>query len=373
VNASIRIETRLKTVLLAISLEVENELLALVGRPGSGKTMILRAIAGVFTPDTAAVEIDGETLFSSGLSINVPPSARRIGYVPQSHALYPHLNVFDNVAVALSKQQIPDDLDIPRRVSEVLDLLALWRVRGLFPDRLDPMALQRAALARAIVGDPALLLMDDPFSSLPDDVRREARSEFMSLRRQLGVPTIFATGDLEEAYELADRIALLEGGSILQTDTPRDLLTRPSSRLVADIVRSVNVLPGVVFYLDSEDDHGLLVRTSLGVLRVDEERPFTDDVDVTVRPEQIVLIDADDRRENAVGGTITSTTRHGSYYGVVVTPHEPPGAEPLHLFVSEHVYLERGLAEGIDCVVALPPTAIHLMPRGQDPGAASTA
>lgn len=359
-SATLTIETRLKTVLLAISLDVGNELLALVGPSGSGKTMILRAIAGVFTPDTATVEIEGQTVFSTALGVNVSPPARRVGYVPQSHALYPHLTVYDNVAVALGKQHSSGGIDVDRRVSEVLDLLALWRVRAAFSADLDPLTLQRAALARAIVGDPAILLMDDPYSKLTIKDRREARGEFASLRRQIGIPTLFATDELEEAYEIADRIALLDGGSILQADAPRALLTKPASRRVAEIVRSVNVLPGIV--LDSDDDADL-VRTSLGVLRFDGERPFTTDVDVTIRPEQIILIEEGDRRENAVSGQIISATRHGAFYGVALKPHEPPGAHELHVFVSEHVFGERRLAQGASCTVALPPDALHLMPR----------
>jgi len=369
VNATVRVETRLKTVLLSISLEVGNELLALVGSTGSGKTMILRAVAGVFTPDTASVEIDGETVFSTGLGISVPPAARRVGYVPQAHALYPHLNVIDNVTVALGKQTIPTGLDNERRVSEVLDLLGLWRVRHVFPGDLDPLTLQRAALARAIVADPALLLLDDPFATLPTAARRQARVEFAELRRQLGVPTIFATGDLEEAYEIADRIALLADGAILQVDAPRTLLTRPNSRRVAEIVRSVNVLAGHL--LDDDDVHDSgpdhrhgFVRTTLGVLRYEGQRPVNPGVDVTFRPEQVVLIDEGDRRENALSGQISSATPHGSYYGIVLVPHEPPGAEELHIFVSEHVYRERGLAVGSNCTVVVLPNAIHLMPRG---------
>lgn len=369
VNATIRIETRLKNVLLSVALDVENELLALVGRSGAGKTMILRAIAGVFVPDTATIEIDDRPMYSTGLGINIPAPERRIGYVPQSHALYPHLTVADNVAISLSKQQAAPVSDAERRVSEVLDLMALWRVRTRFPADLDALTLQRVALARAVVGDPALLLMDDPYGALTTEERRAARAEFVSLRRQLGVPTLFATGELDEAYEIADRIALLDDGAILQIAAPRTLLTRPLNRRVADIVRSVNVLAGEVLAPDAHEmcgdsnGHGGLVRTSLGLLRFEGERPFATTVDVTIRPEEILLIELGDRRENALLGTITSTTRHGPYVGVVVRPHEPEGAEELHLFVSEHVFRERAFAEGNPCAVALPPAALNLMPR----------
>jgi ABC-type Fe3+/spermidine/putrescine transport system ATPase subunit len=183
----------------------------------------------------------------------------------------------------------------------------------------------------------------------------------VSLRRQLRIPTIFATGELEEAYEIGDRIALFEGGSIVQTDEPRVLLTRPANRLVAEIVRSVNVIPGIV--MDGVADGAVLVRTSLGVLRVDSEPPFTEYVDLTIRPEQVTLIELDDRRENAMRGTVTSATRHGSYVAVVITPTDIDDATPVHLFVSEHVYRERELEPGVLCQIVLPPAAIHVMPR----------
>ena len=284
---TVSLETRLKDFMLSLSFEMGDELLALVGRAGSGKTVVLRSVAGVYVPDSGSIAIRGETVFSTGLDISVPPAERYVGYVPQAHQLFPHLTVAENVGFSLTRRrdQSADQMrDAERRIGELLELLQLTRIADVVPADLSEIEQQRAALARALALDPEILLLDDPFATLDSGTRRQARSELSELRRLINVPVLLATSELEEAYEIADRIALIDRGSLLQISPPRQLLMRPSSRRVAEIVRSVNVIPGTVIAATGET---IEVTTPLGILRVSDLSGIHGEVDVVVRPEHV--------------------------------------------------------------------------------------
>lgn len=374
---TVSLETRLKDYMLSLSFEMGDELLALVGRAGSGKTVVLRSIAGVYVPDAGSIAIREETVFSTGLDIAVPPPDRFVGYVPQAHQLFPHLTVAENVGFLLTRRrdQTADQVrDAHRRIEELLELLQLTRIADVLPADLSEIEQQRAALGRALSLDPEILLLDDPFATLDSGTRRQARSELSELRRLINVPVLLATSELEEAYEIADRIALIDRGSLLQIAAPRQLLMRPSSRRVADIVRSVNVIPGTVISATGET---IEVTTPLGILRVSDLSGIHGEVDVVVRPEHVRPLErnesvAEGQISNVLHGVITDDVRHGSIHALTFKPDDAYQDVELQMFVSDLAYQQLGLSADQHRSVELPPRALHLMPRTGDSDAATS-
>jgi ABC-type sugar transport system ATPase subunit len=214
--------------LKAVDLDVaDGELLVLVGPSGSGKTTLLRLVAGLDQPTAGRVRLGGKDL--SG----VPPHERNVALVFQNLALYSHLQVRDNLAFGLFGER-KDKSGATDRIGETARLLGIDHLLNRFPAELSGGEQQRVALGRAIVRRPAALLLDEPLSSLDAPVRRGLRRELKALQRRLGVPTIYVTHDLIEALALADRIAVIDNGSLQQIGLPGDVCHRPANRFVAE-------------------------------------------------------------------------------------------------------------------------------------------
>jgi ABC-type Fe3+/spermidine/putrescine transport system ATPase subunit len=205
----------------------------LLGPSGCGKTTILRSIAGIYAPDRGRVELDGVEVTTR------PIHARNMALVFQNHALFPHMTAFDNVAFGLRMRRVPR-AELRARVDEALALVRLDGLGARMPAQLSGGQQQRVALARALVVRPSLLLLDEPLSNLDARLRDELRVELRALQRRLGVTTILVTHDIEEAFVLSDRIAVLRAGRIEQIGTPRELYRTPATRFVANFVGPVN-------------------------------------------------------------------------------------------------------------------------------------
>ncbi len=242
-------------VLHDITLRIEpGEFFALLGPSGSGKSTLLRLIAGFNRNNRGELRVDGRDI--SG----VPPSARNIGMVFQSYALWPHMTVHDNVAFGLVERRRPRD-EIQRRVAEALALVGLTDYAKRRPNQLSGGQQQRVALARTIVIEPQVLLLDEPLSNLDKKLREQMRVELKRLQRTLGITTIFVTHDQEEAMTTADRMAVLDAGVLQQVGTPRELFDAPANRFVAEFVGSTNLLVGHV-----DAARGAFVAEGLGEL-----------------------------------------------------------------------------------------------------------
>nr|WP_319513244.1 ATP-binding cassette domain-containing protein [uncultured Cohaesibacter sp.] len=221
-------------VLDAVSLDIEpGEFIALLGPSGSGKTTLLRTIAGLQFAEGGTLSFDGEDI--TGLDAR----KRRFGMVFQNYALFEHMSVAENVAFGLKMRERsarPSAKDISRRVIELLDMAQIGHLAERFPSQLSGGQRQRVALTRALAIEPRLLLLDEPFSALDTRVRKDLRSSLRSLQQQVGVGAILVTHDQEEAFELADRIAVMSDGKIEQFDTPANLIKKPSSPFVAEFL-----------------------------------------------------------------------------------------------------------------------------------------
>lgn len=220
-----------------VDLEVrEGEFFAMLGPSGSGKTTCLRQIAGFEQPTSGHIEIFGET------AEGVPPFRRNVNTVFQDYALFPHLNVLDNVAYGLMIRGI-DKKERYRSAEAALELVALPGLGKRRAGELSGGQRQRVALARALVNKPRVLLLDEPLGALDLKLREQMQEELKTLHKRLGITFIFVTHDQNEALSMADRVALFDQGRIVQVGTPQEIYRRPNSRFVADFVGSSNVLP----------------------------------------------------------------------------------------------------------------------------------
>ena len=226
----------LKNILLNIS---SGEFLTLLGESGSGKTTLLRLIAGFEPPTAGEIWMTGERLDT------LPPYKRRVNTVFQNYALFPHLNVRDNIAYGLRVQGAPKN-EIPRRVSEALNMVKMADFAGSHPSRLSGGQQQRVALARALVNRPQLLLLDEPLSALDANLRKQMQSELKSLQREIGITFLFVTHDQEEAMALSDRIALLRDGALEQVASPREIYAHPATAYTAQFIGQTNLLRGEI-------------------------------------------------------------------------------------------------------------------------------
>jgi iron(III) transport system ATP-binding protein len=227
-------------VLRDVSLSIEpGEFFALLGPSGSGKSTLLRLIAGFNRQQQGQLLVDGKDIG------NTPPHARNIGMVFQSYALWPHMTVFDNVAFGLVERKVAKPA-IARRVAEALETVGLKEYGQRRPNQLSGGQQQRVALARTIVIEPQVLLLDEPLSNLDKNLRVQMRAELLALQRRLGITTIFVTHDQEEAMTTADRMAVLDNGVVQQIGTPAQLYDFPVNRFVASFVGTMNMLMGRV-------------------------------------------------------------------------------------------------------------------------------
>jgi len=262
-------------VLEGVNFDVrKGEFIVILGPSGEGKTTLLNIIAGVIRPDKGKVIIDGEIVDDSS-NIYIPPERRDVGYVFQNYALYPHMTAFDNIAFPLKMKKLPRD-EIEQRVEKIAKLLKIDHVLHHKPSQLSGGQQQRVAVARAIVKEPKLLLMDEPFSNIDPALRASVRLELRLLLKSLGITSIMATHDQEEAMTLADRLLILRRGKPIQIGSPMEVYEKPSDRFVAEFVGGMNIL-------ELKSEYSSLLR---------EYRVEVEDVSVKFmgfRPESVII------------------------------------------------------------------------------------
>ncbi|HRQ89111.1 MAG TPA: ABC transporter ATP-binding protein [Bacteroidia bacterium] len=313
------------------------ELFFLLGPSGCGKTTLLRAIAGFQLPGEGAILFDGEDV------TRVPPHRRDTGMMFQSYALWPHLNVFRNVAFGLEERRIPKP-EIKARVEEAL---AMVRLDGLGSRRINELSggqQQRVALARALVVRPRCLLLDEPLSNLDAKLRIEMRGEIRRICKDFGLTAIYVTHDQKEALSMADRIALLDAGRLAQTGTPEQLYRHPASAFVAGFVGETNLLPGTLISASGEAH---CVATALGELTGRLATPdWTpspgESVLLSIRPECLALSPAPSG-ENVISGTLAESTYLGETVQYTLQAKGHP--TPIHIAELNPRSIHRDIGE----------------------------
>lgn len=330
---SVRISNLVKTfgdftALNDINLDIEEgEFFALLGPSGCGKTTTMRCIAGFEDPTSGSIYIGNR-----GVE-NVPANKRNCGMVFQSYALFPHMNVFDNVAYSLDIKQLNSSNPIKQmgiyarllnkrfgkhpketieKVMKILKYVELDNHAERMTSELSGGQQQRVALARALVMEPAVLLMDEPLSNLDQALRHSMRNTIRTIQQDLGITAIFVTHDQEEAMSMADRIAVMDKGNIVQIGTPTDLYSNPASPFIANFVGTSNILKGTVV----GQENGLTIVKGEGFIIKSANKTTKKEVDAIIRPEHVKVEAADsvidETKTNVIEGIVVMSTYLGS-------------------------------------------------------------
>lgn len=324
-----------------VTLEVrDGELVALLGPSGCGKTTILKMIAGLLTPTGGDIRFDGRSV------THIPTHQRGVAMVFQKPLLFPYMTIGDNVAFGLRMRGVPR-ADRMRRVRDILDLVRLPGLESRWPKQLSGGQEQRISLARALIVEPRVLLLDEPLSQLDANLRVEMRELIVRVQREFGITTIFVTHDQEEAVAMADRIALIFAGRLQQYDSPRGFYERPKDSYIARFFGGVNFIPGT--------KERTRVTSEVGTFVVPDAAELPDGpVALTVRPELVELAGGD-AAPNGVSGIVRSATYMGTYVRYVVQV----GTVELRATAD----LRRHYREGDRVSVGLPHEHVWVVPR----------
>lgn len=319
------------------------EVFVILGPSGAGKSVLLETIAGFFYPQHGRVLIDGHDV------TDAPPEARRVGFMFQDYALFPHLSVLQNV-------QFPCRND-PQRARDLLTRLDLTHLANRKPEHLSGGEQQRVALARALAMEPALFLFDEPLSALDARARDTLRDELKTLLNQLGLPAVYVTHDQTEALVLADKIAVMHDGALLQIGTPAEIFNTPHDEFVATFVGVETVVEGRVL---SVGDGVTLVSLGEGEIRAVGETS-AQRVLVCIRPEDVALarsVRSDSSVRNQFAAHVTRVTALGPLFKITLDC-----GFPLVAYVTKQSYLELDLTPGATVTASVKASAIHLIER----------
>ena len=290
-------------VLDHIDLDIyDNEFLTLLGPSGCGKTTTLRIIGGFETAD------EGEVIFMGEEISSVPPHKRNVNTVFQRYALFPHLNVFENVAFPLREKKVPK-AEIDQRVNEMLSLVALKGFEKRSVTSLSGGQQQRVAIARALVGRPKVLLLDEPLAALDLKLRKDMQQELKNIQKATGITFIFVTHDQEEALSMSDTVVVMSEGRIQQIGTPIDIYNEPKNAFVADFIGESNIVDGVMLRDRRVSFSGHVFDC------VDEGFEPKEPVDVVIRPEDVDIVPEE---KGMLRGVVTSVTFLGVHYEIIV-------------------------------------------------------
>ena len=280
----------------------DKEFITFLGPSGCGKTTTLRIIAGFQEPDS------GDVIFDGKIINGVPPHKRQLNTIFQRYALFPHLNVYENIAFGLRLKKTPEK-EIKEAVTEMLALVNLKGFERRNISSLSGGQQQRVAIARALVVKPRVLLLDEPLGALDLKLRKDMQVELKNIQKRLGITFIYVTHDQEEALSMSDTIVVMDSGVIQQIGTPTDIYNEPKNAFVADFIGESNIIEGVMradFWVEMAGHKFKCLDKGFGV---DEE------VDVVVRPEDVDVVPVN---EAMISGVVTSTTFKGDYYEIIV-------------------------------------------------------
>ena len=332
-----------KTVLNDINLYInDNEFLTLLGPSGCGKTTTLRIIAGFETADQGDVIFMGENINA------LPPHKRNVNTIFQRYALFPHLNVYENVAFALREKRV-DKAEIRQRVEEMLSMVALTGFEKRSVTSLSGGQQQRVAIARALISRPKVLLLDEPLAALDLKLRKDMQQELKNIQKAMGITFIFVTHDQEEALSMSDTVVVMSEGQIQQIGTPMDIYNEPKNAFVADFIGESNILDGVML-------RDRLVKFSGHEFECvdfgfDEREP----VDVVVRPEDVDIVPLE---QGMLRGEVTSVTFLGVHYEIIVD------IDGFKWMIQTTDYEAVGAKIGL----YIEPEAIHIMHKSEYSG-----
>ena len=327
-------------VLQNVNLDIyDNEFITLLGPSGCGKTTMLRLIGGFETPD------EGDIVFLGNKINDVPPYKRNVNTVFQKYALFPHLNVFENVAFPLREKKVPKE-ELQAKVTEMLSLVALKGFENRSVTRLSGGQQQRVAIARALVAHPQVLLLDEPLGALDLKLRKDMQVELKKIQKQTGITFVFVTHDQEEALSMSDTVVVMSEGKIQQIGTPIDIYNEPQNAFVADFIGESNILDGIML----EDYKVAFSGQTFPCLDKDFGKNVP--VDVVVRPEDVDIVPVE---QGQLTGVVTSVTFMGVHYEIIVDV----GGFKWMIQTTDFVDVDEHIG------IQLEPDAIHIMRKSE--------
>lgn len=332
-----------ETVLDHINLEIKNkEFITLLGPSGCGKTTTLRIIGGFETPDEGDVFFDGKRIN------DIPPYKRQVNTVFQRYALFPHLNVFDNIAFGLRIQKCPDE-QIKEKVKEMLALVNLKGFERRKVNTLSGGQQQRVAIARALVNQPKVLLLDEPLAALDLKLRKDMQNELKNIQHQTGITFIYVTHDQEEALSMSDTVVVMAHGKIQQIGTPTDIYNEPINAFVADFIGESNIVDGYM-----QEDYRVKLAGHVFDC-VDGGFEANEPVDVVIRPEDVDVVPVE---KGMLSGLVTGVTFKGVHYEIIV---DVKGFKWM-------IQTTDFVAEGETIGLSIDPDAFHIMKKSEFSG-----
>ena len=330
-------------VLDNLSLSIKDkEFVTLLGPSGCGKTRTLRIIAGFIEPDSGNLYFDGKRIN------DIPPYKRQVNTVFQRYALFPHLNVFENIAFGLRLKKMPD-AEIRKKVFDMLELVNLKGYASRKVGNLSGGQQQRVAIARALVNNPRVLLLDEPLAALDLKLRKDMQNELKRIQKQSNITFVYVTHDQEEALSMSDTVVVMDEGVIQQIGTPLDIYNEPANAFVADFIGESNILDGVML-----EDYSVLVA---GHKYTCSDKGFAknEPVDVVIRPEDIKVVASD---QSHLSGTVTNVVFKGVHYEIIVD------IKNFKWLIQTTEF--HGVGENIG--IELAPDLIHVMKKSEYSG-----
>jgi molybdate transport system ATP-binding protein len=347
---------------LDVSFASTSRRIVLFGPSGGGKTATLRALAGIMRPNSGVIRVNGETLYDSATRLNVPSHKRRVGYVPQGYALFPHLTIEQSVAYGLS--------GVPKKrraatVREMMELVGLAGLESHYPHQLSGGQQQRVAVARALAPEPRIVLLDEPFSAVDAPLRAELRRDLAALQQRSSATLVLVSHDLADAFALGDFIVAIDQGRVLQQGVRDDLYYRPQSKKVAELVGVRNILDGHVVSVQESStyvecaDMRLHARTDAGAF-VPGDR-----VAVCIRATQLMIRRPEDtgfsERLNALSGSIVDEAALGETHRLSVRLAGSSAWSDLEVELPGYAYFRLGLDQRKEVDLSVRPELVHLI------------
>lgn len=354
-----------------IGLSAEENMTVLFGPSGAGKSLLLNLLSGIVRPDEGFVRIEDREVFNSAAGINVPIRDRKIGYLFQDYALFPHMTVFENIAYGINS--LPKNKS-KTKVEELLELMRLGGLEHRFPKELSGGQKQRTALARTLAAEPRILLLDEPFSALDYQVREKLRADLLMIHQKYPITTFFVTHDLEEAFVMGDNIAIINNGRLEQFGAREEVFYKPKTKNVAKFLGARNIFSGIIISLNEKAV--AIENPDIGEIKAllhDEEPQLTVGEKVTfgIRPEEIMIIRPDrpiDKKvqDNILEGEVLTTLGKGASHTIFFKMKNKDAT--LKIEIPNFVYRKLKLSKGKIITVSLKKESIWIIPERQGLG-----
>ncbi len=356
---TVNIKKKLHDFQLSADWSERGNITCLFGYTGSGKSLTLKMIAGLIKPDSGNISFGDKTFFDSSMGVNIPPQRRGIGYVSQSDALFPHMTLYQNILYGLDAR----GGDRVKRVKDIISVLRLETLEQKYPHQISGGQRQRTAIARAVIRNPKLLLLDEPFNSLDHAVRKKMYNDLLRYQKYFAVPIILVTHDIDELNSLANWVVLYNDGGVVQAGAPEDVFSRPVCRVSARLVGTKNILDGDVI---SVDGGCVKIKTDRGVIYVNHTRAAAGyKVICCIRPENIAILrngSAPGDYKNVIKGTVSELMRCAAFSDLFIRIAD--NNYDFEIRVNNDDFAALKLCKGKEVNISIDAGMVHLIPAG---------